>query len=72
MAIFFQSKKGCSETMLDNSPVKVTVLATGEVVFEVSLKEATQGGRLLLKSRSEPLRTLERFQLVYPCEVIVR
>lgn len=67
MALFFQSRKGSSETTMDNTPVKFTALPSGEVMVEVQL--GPPAGMLRLRSSGKPLRVLERFQLVYLCEV---
>ena len=67
MALFFQSRKGSSETTMDNTPVKFTALPSGEVMVEVPL--GPPAGMLRLRSHGKPLRALERFQLVYLCEV---
>lgn len=67
MALFFQGRKGSSETTMDNTPVKFTALPSGEVMVEVQL--GPPAGMLRLRSNGKPLRALERFQLVYLCDV---
>ena len=69
MALFLHSKKGCSETTMDNSTVQIAVAPTGEIIFEVPLETEALFFR---SSASEVVRTLERFQLVYMCDVSVR
>jgi hypothetical protein len=71
MALFLHSKKGCSETLMDNSTVRIFVAPTGGIIFEVPL-ETEKEALFFRSSASELVRTLERFQLVYMCDVSAR
>jgi hypothetical protein len=68
MALFFHSKKGCSETLLDNSTLRIAVSPAGEILFEVPGEGAAKGALFLKSSAAGLVRTTERFQLVYLCD----
>lgn len=73
MALFFHSRKGCSETLLDNSTLRIAVSPAGEIIFEVPGEGVGVKGALFFKSSAEGLvRTTERFQLVYLCDAPTR
>jgi hypothetical protein len=73
MALFFHSSKGCSETLLDNSTLRIAVSSAGEIIFEVPGEGVGVKGALFFKSSAAGLvRTTERFQLVYLCDVSAR
>lgn len=71
LALFVQGQGPTLETTLDNTSVKIQPLCTGEVSFELRLKGSAEK-LLLTAASSAPLRSRERFQLVYPCHVAVR
>lgn len=72
LALFVQGQGPTLETTLDNTSVKIQPLFTGEVNFELRLKGSSAEKLLLTAASSAPLRSRERFQLVYPCRVAVR
>jgi hypothetical protein len=66
VALFFQQSLGGVETALDGSSVVIRILPNEKVSFEI--EASVNAPAVKLQSSVEPLRSKERFQVIYLCD----
>jgi len=66
VALFFGEFRGGVEVTLDGSKVDIRILPNGKIAFEIGASVAAPAVRLI--STMEPLRSSERFQIMYLCD----
>ena len=66
VAVFFEARREGLERNANGDEVRITPADADRIVFEVSA--SVDAGKLRLQGKSMPLRSADRFQLIYLCD----